>query len=89
MASEDPDSEKPFKVQDRRRFSATGDARPEDEVAAAPAPPPTAAPPEAPSQADSDAPSAEDFAAHMGEPAELSFATFVISLEHPGAGAAG
>lgn len=47
MAGEDRDADKPFKVQDRRRFSATGDARPENEVpppqetpAAAPEPPP-------------------------------------------------
>jgi hypothetical protein len=32
MAGDDRESEKPFKVQDRRRFSSTGEARPESEV---------------------------------------------------------
>lgn len=79
MAGDDQESEKPFKVQDRRRFSSTGEARPESEVEAAETPP-SAAAPEPPADAAPQAPSAEDYAAHSGEHAELTFATFVISL---------
>lgn len=75
MSGDEREADKPFKVQDRRRFSASGDARPEDEVAepaadAAPseAAPSTAPPPPPPSPA-SDAGAAQ-----------LSFSTFVISL---------
>jgi hypothetical protein len=78
MASEQHESDKPFKVQDRRRFSASGEARPEHETAAAD-PSPAATPPEPPSGAAPQA-GAEDPAAHSGEPPELTFATFVISL---------
>ena len=82
MANEERDADKPFKVQDRRRFSSTGEARPDEDVAAAAAPPAPEPPPAATAQAPPDATSgtAEDAAAHFGEPAELSFATFVISL---------
>lgn len=76
MDSEQHESGKPFKVQDRRRFSASGEARPEHETAAAEAAPATA-PPEPPTGA---APQAGDAGAYPGERAELSFATFVISL---------
>lgn len=74
MGSEERDSDKPFKVQDRRRFSATGEARPESEVP--PAEPPAAAAPEPPPAAPADAAASHHEHAH----AELSFATFVISL---------
>jgi len=88
MAGDDRESEKPFKVQDRRRFSSTGEARPDSEVeaaetppsAAAPESPPSAAAPEPPADAAAQAPTADDYAAHSGEHAELTFATFVISL---------
>ena len=79
MAGDDRESEKPFKVQDRRRFSSTGEARPESEVEAAETPPPAAAP-EPPADAAPQAPTADDYVAHSGEHAELTFATFVISL---------
>ena len=79
MAGDDRDHEKPFKVQDRRRFSSTGEARPESEVEAAETPPAAAAP-EPPADAAPQAPTAEEYAAHTGEHAELTFATFVISL---------
>ncbi|MBX3025660.1 DUF1844 domain-containing protein [bacterium] len=74
MGSEERDSDKPFKVQDRRRFSATGEARAESE--AAPAEPAPAAAPEPPPAA----PAAEAPSHHEHAHAELSFATFVISL---------
>jgi uncharacterized protein DUF1844 len=77
MSSEERDSDKPFKVQDRRRFSASGEARPESDVPPA-EPSPAAAPQAPPPNASVDA--AEHAAAHFGEPAEISFATFVISL---------
>ena len=79
MAGDDRESEKAFKVQDRRRFSSTGEARPESEVEAAETPP-SAAAPEPPADAAPQAPTAEDYAAHGGEHAELTFATFIISL---------
>lgn len=74
MGSEERDSDKPFKVQDRRRFSATGEARAEGDAPAA------EPPPDAPQAPPADAVAAAEAAAHSGEPAELSFATFVISL---------
>ena len=82
MANEERDADKPFKVQDRRRFSSTGEARPEEDVAAAEAPPAPEPPPAAAAQAPPDAPfgTTQDAAAHFGEPTQLSFATFVISL---------
>jgi hypothetical protein len=88
MGSEERDSDKPFKVQDRRRFSATGEARPENEVSPSEEPPTAAAAPAAPTTM----PGAEsahehehgahqhEHGAHDHEHAELSFATFVISL---------
>jgi hypothetical protein len=72
MAGEDREADKPFKVQDRRRFSASGDARPEPEGDQPPPPEATAAaepPPPPPSEPLSGA-----------EAAQLSFAAFVISL---------
>lgn len=79
MGSEERDADKPFKVQDRRRFSATGEARSEGDA-------PTSEPaPDVPQDVPVDAvaaeqAAAEQAAAYFGEPAELSFATFVISL---------
>jgi len=63
--AEENETPRGFKVQDRRRFSDTGAARPHDAAAAAPEPGPTAdaAPPPA------------DAAA-----LEINFSTFVISL---------
>lgn len=71
MEGEDRDRDKGFKVQDRRRFSATGDAR--EDVGEAPA---------EPAAAPADAGTAEPAAAMPGpQPGgELSFAAFVISL---------
>ncbi|MCK6556730.1 DUF1844 domain-containing protein [Candidatus Binatia bacterium] len=62
--SEDPNPQRSFKVDDRRRFSETGEPRTD-----APPPPPDetrTAPPEAPPAAD--------------QPAELTFLTFVLGL---------
>ena len=70
MASEPHESDKPFKVQDRRRFSASGEARAEPEVAAAD-PAPAAAPAESPTGA-APAAAAADSAAHPGEPPQLT-----------------
>jgi hypothetical protein len=73
MAGDDREADKPFKVQDRRRFSATGDARPESDDAAAAAPEPAPAveaplpPPPTEAPAGADVP-------------QLNFATFLISL---------
>ncbi len=69
MAAEASDREKSFKVQDRRRFSETGDVR-EDvaEPEAAGSPPP-------PDQPAAEAPERE-FTASV----EITFATFVLSL---------
>lgn len=76
MASEQHESDKPFKVQDRRRFSASGEARPEAEPA--PAEPASATSPPQPGAAPTAG--AEDAAGRPGEPTELTFATFVISI---------
>jgi hypothetical protein len=70
------DEDKPkrsFKVEDRRRFSETGEARPsEDEAASAPSPEPR---PEAAAVAGSEKPDTQGAA-----PLEMNFSTFVISL---------
>jgi hypothetical protein len=68
MAADDRESERAFKVQDRRRFSADGEARAEPEVAADAAAPPTqsAPPPPPPHEA--------------GPPPTLNFSTFLMSL---------
>jgi len=70
MADEERESQKSFKVQDRRRFSASGEAR--EEVAAA-----ADAPPEAASEGPPPPPPA---AAMPGEPSSLTFTTFTMSL---------
>lgn len=89
MAADERDSDKPFKVQDRRRFLATGDARPdvEDTEPSRPAAPsPEAAGATDPAAtAGSDQPTGKPGqpAAHAHEhdtPVELNFATFLISL---------
>jgi Domain of unknown function (DUF1844) len=75
MAGEEQEQGRSFKVQDRRRFSATGEARDEaGEQVQADAPPAT---PEAP---ESSGATADDVDGMAGEPAEINFATFVISL---------
>ncbi len=68
MANDEQEHSRGFKVEDRRRFSESGEVR--DAAAEAPAPPPTEAPaPEAPPTS-------------TGEAAgpEINFATFIISL---------
>ncbi len=73
MAGDEEQSERPFKVQDRRRFSATGDTREEAAPTppeAAPEPPPPPPPPPAPEAA----------AAGDATAPEITFPTFVISL---------
>jgi len=75
MADDERESPKPFKVQDRRRFSASGEAR--DDVAATPEAPPEAPPP----AAEPAAPSADAAAfGAAGGPPQLSFTAFVMSL---------
>ncbi|MEO8602419.1 MAG: DUF1844 domain-containing protein [bacterium] len=78
MAEDERESQKSFKVQDRRRFSATGEARDDPAAAAAPAAaaPPPPAPPSSPA---AEAPDAAAFSA-AGGPSALSFTTFVMSL---------
>ena len=95
MAGEDSERQPSFKVQDRRRFSATGEAR-EDVPADAPeeraeapaqahaAPPPGEAPQPAASDsvphADHDALHADHDAPHDAGAGEITFASFVFSL---------
>jgi hypothetical protein len=85
MAGDERDSDKPFKVQDRRRFSASGDARP-DVADAAEAPAAAAGGTTADASAGDAATHAHDHAhqpheqGHAHEPVELNFATFLISL---------
>ena len=75
MTDDERESPKPFKVQDRRRFSASGEAR--DDVAATPEAPPEAPPP----AAEPAAPSADAAAfGAAGGPPQLSFTAFVMSL---------
>ena len=74
MSRDDEEQEKRgFKVEDRRRFSDTGEARPERADAPEPAPPPTAG--EA-----SGSQKAPDTRQSGLPPVELNFSTFVISL---------
>ena len=90
MASEDRDADKPFKVQDRRRFDATGEARPESEVPPAAEAPAAAPEPPPPPTAGAEPLGGDPHVHHPGEHHhhhdehqhhhELSFATFVISL---------
>lgn len=74
--ADEREPERTFKVQDRRRFSATGEARDEAEVAAA----------EAPADAPAEAPAAQPEAAPTppphpsGPPPTLNFSTFLMSL---------
>jgi hypothetical protein len=73
MDREERERDRGFKVQDRRRFSADGEAR-EEAAAEAPAEPSAAAPPPPPEQ---------PAAAQPGGPTQapaIDFATFVISL---------
>lgn len=81
MVDDEPEQERGFKVQDRRRFSATGDARDEavDTASSSKATPPTpetAAPPPSPGDG---APVAGEVP--PGAAAEsISFPAFIISL---------
>jgi len=89
MAADERDSERGFKVQDRRRFDSSGEAR---EEATESAPEPAAAPADADEHHhdhehdhhDHDHghghPHDHDHDHDAGEPAEITFATFVISL---------
>jgi hypothetical protein len=84
MAGDESGRQPSFKVQDRRRFSATGEAR--DEVAdehgttatAAEPPPPAESQPPAAAEADRDADVAHAAAEALG--AEITFASFIFSL---------
>ncbi|MDX2167016.1 MAG: DUF1844 domain-containing protein [Deltaproteobacteria bacterium] len=69
MAADDREPERTFKVQDRRRFSASGEAREDAEVAAD-------APPAAPQSAASAPPPPPETA----PPPALTFSTFLMSL---------
>jgi len=69
MNEREEEKNRGFKVQDRRRFSAEGEARPEAEAA----PQPAAAP--------ASAPATEPSPAHGAEPGEeINFTAFVVSL---------
>jgi hypothetical protein len=72
---DEEEKEKGFKVQDRRRFSSEGEAKPDKETEAAPAA--AEPPPNANQTADASAPSSPD--AHTAEP-EINFVTFVVGL---------
>jgi len=76
MAGDESDRQASFKVQDRRRFSPTGDAREDvgDEPAAA-ATPPESTPPDAHAPA-----SGSDAAEAADADAGITFASFVFSL---------
>jgi len=66
MAADERDAERSFKVQDRRRFSADGEARDDAVPTPEPAPPPVEPTTEPPR--------------HTGAPPALTFSTFVMSL---------
>jgi len=70
---EDPEDKRGFKVEDRRRFSETGDVRPEHRDAPAQAQPAAVEPPAAAAEPPTGR------AAHT-PPLEINFSTFVISL---------
>jgi Domain of unknown function (DUF1844) len=76
MSNDEEKPQRAFKVEDRRRFSETGEPRgPEPEPAEPPPGEPSATPPAG------DAPQlAESYAADGDEEAEINFATFVLSL---------
>jgi hypothetical protein len=76
MSGEDKEPERSFKVEDRRRFSDTGEARPDVEDREAPTAENTEPSPE---KQTSGGPGAGEHAAH-GKAPEINFATFVISL---------
>lgn len=74
MEGEEGERERGFKVQDRRRFSATGDAHePGSEVPTPPPPVAPGSPQDAPSE-----PALSSDANHLH--AEITFAAFIISL---------
>ena len=79
MAGDESGREPSFKVQDRRRFSATGDAR--EEVAEEKSPAAAAAASEPAARApDATAPLGDEPAAGPEAGAEITFASFVFSL---------
>jgi len=75
MAADERDSERPFKVQDRRRFSASGEAR--EDV-------PPAVERETPAETPAETPPPSERAAQTpyeaGPPPGLTFTTFIMSL---------
>jgi hypothetical protein len=73
MTGDEERSERPFKVQDRRRFSATGETREDVAPGAAEAAPEEPAPPPSP-------PIPEAAPAAGTEAPEITFPTFIISL---------
>lgn len=80
MAEEGDEKSRGFKVQDRRRFSSEGEAKPGAEEAK-PDAPPAAARPNAEQPAATRAPESRgpSLGAEAGEP-ELNFATFIVGL---------
>jgi len=76
MAKEEKEPERSFKVEDRRRFSDTGEARTDVEDREEPAAESAAPRPEGQTPAGS----GEDAHPAHGDVQEISFATFVISL---------
>ena len=86
MEQSEDEKNKGFKVQDRRRFSAEGELKPEHREGSKPgAEPPQA---EQPRAAASESASSEQAAprpnprpgADIGEPSEINFATFIVGL---------
>jgi hypothetical protein len=80
ISDEDRQEKRGFKVEDRRRFSDSGDPRPEREEAA----PQTEAPPTGPTAAErpaaNAATAAERHQLHEPKPLEMNFSTFILSL---------
>jgi Domain of unknown function (DUF1844) len=84
---EEDEKSRGFKVEDRRRFSAEGELKPEHQGADMPPPPPLSGEPPRPSHTQPPPPShahgrhATDAASMEGPPPpEINFATFVVSL---------
>lgn len=72
---DEEEKDKGFKVQDRRRFSAEGEARPDEETEAAPA----AAEPKPNASPTAEASARPSGSEHAAEP-EINFVTFVVGL---------
>jgi hypothetical protein len=81
MEGDESGRQSSFKVQDRRRFSATGEAREDapDERAEAPSPGGESTAASQPHEAHT-APPDDPHAPHDAAPAEITFASFVFSL---------